>query len=58
MPLRAWYRGEEFRALLRRDGHIRFGRQLFESPSSAARAAAGRGMRGWAFWHFRDPRGE
>lgn len=58
MPLKAWYKGEEFRASLRRDGHIRFGRQLFESPSSAAKAAAGRGMRGWAFWHFRDSRGE
>ena len=58
MPLRAWYKGKEFRALLRRDGYIRFGQQLFESPSSAAKAAAGRGMRGWLFWHFRNSHGE
>jgi len=58
MPLKAWYKGKEFRASLRRDGHIQFKQALFDSPSAAARAAAGRGMRGWLFWHFRDSRGE
>ncbi len=58
VPLKAWYKDQEFRATLRRDGHIRFGRQLFDSPTSAARTAAGRPMRGWRFWHFRDARGE
>ena len=58
MPLKAWYKGKEFRASLRRDGHIQFRRTLFESPSGAAKVAAGRGMRGWLFWHFRNSRGE
>lgn len=58
MPLKAWYKGKEYRASLRRDGHIQFRRELFDSPSAAARAATGRGMRGWLFWHYRDSRGE
>lgn len=58
MLLKASYKGKEFRATLRRDGHIHFKRELFDSPSGAAKAAAGRGMRGWLFWHFRNPRGE
>ena len=58
MLLKAWYKDKEFRATLRRDGHIHFKRELFDSPSGAAKAAAGHGMRGWVFWHFRNPRGE
>jgi hypothetical protein len=58
VPLKAWYKDRVFRATLRRDGHIHFRRTLFDSPSGAAKAAAGRGMRGWLFWHFRSPRGE
>lgn len=49
MPLKARYKGKEFRASLRRDGHIQFKRTPFESRSAAARAAVGRGMRGWLF---------
>lgn len=58
LPLRAWHNGVAYRASLRRDGHIRFGRKLYESPSGAAKAAVGRGMAGWHFWHYRDPRGD
>jgi hypothetical protein len=58
IPLRAWYKDKEYRATLRRDGHIHFKRKLFDSPSAAAKVATGRGMRGWHFWHFRNPRGE
>lgn len=58
IPLKAWYKDKEFRATLRRDGHIHFKRKLFDSPSGAAKTAVGRGIRGWLFWHFRNPRGE
>ncbi|MFN9807903.1 MAG: hypothetical protein ACK56N_15970 [Betaproteobacteria bacterium] len=45
-------------ATLCRASDIGCGRHFFDSPTSAARTAAGRPMRGWRFWHFRDARGE
>lgn len=44
-------------ATLRRDGRIRFKKRLFDSPSAAARAAVGRRKGGWAFWRYRDRKG-
>jgi hypothetical protein len=41
------------RATLRLDGQVRYGDALYASPSAAARAAVGRNMNGWWFWHFR-----
>jgi hypothetical protein len=52
--LKRRYAGREYRAVLRRDGRIRFNGRLYDSPSAAARAAAGRRKNGWAFWHYRD----
>lgn len=50
-PLRATYKGREFRARLRRDGSIRWNGDVFESPSAAAMAVVRRrGVNGWWFW--------
>jgi hypothetical protein len=51
--LRASYKGQTFRARLRRDGKINFRGKLYSSPAAAARAAAGRSKNGWYFWQIR-----
>lgn len=58
IPLRGWHRGYEYRALLRKDGTIRYASEQFGSPSAAASAAAGRRMHGWWFWHYKTTSGE
>lgn len=53
LALRANYKGEAFRASLRRDGHVSYGGMLYRSPTAAAKAVVGRAVNGWKFWHFR-----
>jgi len=54
--LRATYKGKTVRAQVRRDGRIRFGGKVYDSPSSAGAAAVGRTCNGWRFWgHERAP---
>lgn len=53
MALRGFYKGETYKATLRTDGQVRYKARLYSSPSAAARAATGRGLRGWWFWHAR-----
>lgn len=57
-PLRGHAKGWEYRALLRRDGTIEYGRRSFPSPSAAATAAVGRQCNGWTFWQYRDDGGQ
>ncbi len=54
VPLRARYKGKILKASLRRDGHIRLGKMVFQSLSSAANAI-GTTRNGWNFWSFKDP---
>lgn len=54
MPLRARARGTEYRAMLRRTGHISFKGKLYDSPTGAARKALGYTVNGWAFWKYRN----
>ncbi|MFO1219996.1 MAG: hypothetical protein U1E89_16635 [Burkholderiaceae bacterium] len=56
IPLRADYKGQRYRATLRKDGRISYGRKLFESPSSAAKAVVGRAANGWSFWFYKRGR--
>jgi hypothetical protein len=58
IQLRAPYKDKVYKATLRRDGHISYGRKLYESPSSLARTILGRNANGWHFWHYRNPKGE
>lgn len=58
MRLRAWHKGTEYKASLRRDGHIGYKGKLYESPSSVAKVILSRAANGWQFWHYRNTRGE
>lgn len=42
-----------YRGVLRVDGQVRFGGELYESATAAARAAVGRSINGWWFWRMR-----
>jgi hypothetical protein len=53
MPLRADYKGETYRAMLRKNGTIQFGGVLYDAPSAAAIAIVKRNANGWNFWHYR-----
>lgn len=51
--------GWEYSATLRRDGTIRYGGSIYDSPSAAAKAALGLARcNGWSFWHIRNADGE
>ena len=54
MHLRGENKGVRHVATLRKDGQISLNRQLYASPSMAGRAAIGRNVNGWVFWHYRD----
>lgn len=55
--LRATFKGETYRAILRTDGLIRYATKLFRSPSHAAVAVVKRPINGWWFWKYeRAPR--
>lgn len=58
MRLRASYKGVEYTASLRRDGHISYRGKLYDSPSSVGKVVRGRGTNGWWFWRYRNSRGE
>ena len=58
ISLWAWYKGQEYRGSLLKDGLISFMRERHDSPSAAGRAAIGRTCNGWAFWHYRNEKGE
>jgi hypothetical protein len=50
--LKAYFKGKLFRALVRKDGSIRFQRNTFNSPTLAAIAAVGHNINGWWFWRY------
>ena len=53
--LYARYKGEEYRAWLRRSGSIRFDGKTYGSPSAAGSAArGGKATNGWAFWKVKQ----
>ena len=54
LMLRASYKGKDFVAWVRGSGAVKFDGRMFNSPSSAARAAIGRNMNGWTFWRFKN----
>jgi hypothetical protein len=58
MTLKGWKGGWEYTASLRRDGTIRYGDQVFDTPNAAARAALGKPAGGWRFWNYKDRNGD
>ncbi len=57
IPLRAWRKGWEYRATLRKNGYISYDGELYESPSAAGKAALGHASNGWRFWYYKAPNG-
>ena len=55
--LRATNKNKTFRAIVRRDGRIRFNGKFYESLSLAAKAAINRSTNGWWFWQIERGKG-
>ena len=56
--IRADYKGRIVRATVRKDGAIRFGGQIYNSPSLAAQAVVKHGCNGWYFWRYERAPGD
>jgi len=57
--LRATYKGKTLKAIVLRDGRIRFRGKTYTSPSLAATAAVASGNRnGWSFWRYQRAPGD
>ena len=56
--LRGSSHGKMFRAHVRKDGMIAFGRKLYRSPSLAAMAAGKSARNGWYFWRYERAPGD
>ena len=52
VPLRKRFKGKWYKAKLRPDGCIIYAGRLYDSPSSAGSAVAGRPVNGWRFWSY------
>lgn len=50
--LRVTYKGVVHKARVRKDGTIRVGAKVFNSPSTAGAHVAGRPVNGWTFWKY------
>lgn len=58
IQLRASIRGKDYRATLRRSGHVSYRGKLYDSPSAAGKKALGHPVNGWGFWKYKDARGK
>ncbi|MCH7876402.1 MAG: DUF2924 domain-containing protein [Gemmatimonadetes bacterium] len=58
LPLRREYKGRVYRATVRPDGTIRYGRRVYASPTSAAKEIVRGRVNGWQFWQFERSPGE
>jgi hypothetical protein len=59
LRLKGSYKGQIYRALVMRDGRIRFGGKLYGSPSlAAATARKTPSCDGWRFWHYERAPGD
>lgn len=58
LALRATVRGKKFKARVRRDGSIRFGKRIYNSPSAAGSAACEHACDGWHFWKYERAPGD
>jgi len=58
--LRMRYKGKKYRAWINRSGTIRLRHtgEIFDSPSTAAKAIRKQESNGWYWWQFRNKRGE
>ncbi len=58
MKLRKRYKRKLYRAVVRRDGTIRFNGEIYGSPSKAGEALRGRPTNGWQFWEYERAPGD
>jgi hypothetical protein len=58
MPIRMTYKGKVYRAVVLKDGRVRYGKKLFTSPTMAAKAATGHVKNGWYWWKYQATRGD
>ncbi|MEH6585217.1 MAG: hypothetical protein V7720_01600 [Halioglobus sp.] len=58
IPLRAWYKGYEYRAGLLKNGTISFDGEKYATPTSAAKVITTRNVNGWGFWHYKHSSGD
>lgn len=56
LRLRGQYKGKLYEAVVNKSGTIRFNGSLYNSPSSAGKAARQRSTNGWVFWKFKNDR--
>jgi len=56
--LRAELKGKTYKALVRKNGSIRFKGKIYNSPSMAAHRITKRAMNGWTFWDYERAPGE
>ncbi len=49
----ASFKGKEYKALVKRNGRIRFNGSIYDSPTAAAKAITKRAVNGWRFWRIR-----
>lgn len=58
IPLRATIGKRLVKATMRRDGAIRYGGEIYKSPSAAASAACESNRNGWSFWKYQRAPGD
>ena len=56
--IKAFYKGQQYKATVRKDGKISYNGELFTSPSYAGQAITGRAVQGPMFWKYRNNQGE
>jgi hypothetical protein len=54
LPIRLTYKGKTFKATARRNGTIRLGSRVFQSPSQAAGSIIPRSVNGWYKWRYKS----
>jgi hypothetical protein len=58
LRLEAKYKGRKYRALVQKDGTVRFKNRKYNSPSAAGEAVIQRACNGWAFWRYEHAPGQ
>lgn len=58
LKIRWTYKDTTYKATVRKDGTILSGGKVYNSPSLAAAAIAGRPINGWVSWQYQKPTGE
>jgi len=58
LKLRAWYNDRTFRALVKRNGMIRYAGKEYKSPSLAGSAVIRHACNGWHFWLYERAPGD